>query len=71
MSTVLPTDVVPVQQANERFVDERGCLKHVARTLAPEVAAGKLAKLCLYEGYEFVESGTVPRSPGRQQCRHP
>ena len=69
MGTVLPTDVLPVQQANERFVHEGRCLKHVAGTLAPEIPAGKLAKLRVDERYELVESGTVAFSPGDEQFR--
>jgi hypothetical protein len=71
VGTVLPTDALPVQQANERFVHEGRCLKQMIRTLAPEIPAGKPAKLRFDERHEFVESGTVAFSPGGEQFRDP
>ena len=58
--TVLPTDVLPVHQADERFVHQGSRLKHMAGTLAPEVPASKLAKLRVDERYELVEGGLFP-----------
>ena len=69
MGAVLPTDVLPVHQANERFVHQCGCLKHMSRTLAPEIPVRKLAELCLHEWYELVQGGIVPFSPGREKLR--
>jgi hypothetical protein len=43
----------------------------MARTLAPEIPTGKLAKLRFDERHEFVEGGTVALSPGGEQFRDP
>ena len=63
------TDVPPVHQADERFVDQGACLKHVARTLTPEIPARQLAELCFDERDELVEGGIVPFSPGNEKLR--
>ena len=69
MGAVLPADVLPVHQANERFVHQGRCLKHMARTLAAEIPAGKPAKLRFDERYELVEGRIVPFPPGHEQLR--
>ena len=67
MGAVLPTDVAPAHQANERFVHQGSCLKHMARTLTPEIPSREVAKLCLDERYEPVQSGLVPFPPGNEK----
>ena len=60
VGTVLPTDILPIQQAYERLVDEGRCLKDVSWTLAPEVPTSKLTKLRFDEWDELVECRTFP-----------
>ena len=66
---VLPAHVAPVHQADERFVHQGCGLKHVPRTLAPEVPASQLAKLRVDERHELVEGRIVSFSPGDEQLR--
>ena len=39
----------------------------MARTLTPEISSRKVAKLCLHERYESVQSGLVPFPPGNEK----
>jgi hypothetical protein len=67
MGAVLPTDVLPVHQANKRFVHQGSCLKDMARTLTPEIPARQLTELCLHQRDEPVQGGIVPFPPGNEQ----
>lgn len=69
MRSILPTHVTPSHQTHERFVDQAAGLKQMARALAPEIPARKLAQLRLHERDELVECGMVPFSPSQKKLR--
>jgi hypothetical protein len=70
MGPVLPAHIPPSDQPDERFVHEGRGLKHMARTLAPQVPAGELSQFRLDQRYELVQSRPVPFSPGDEQPRY-
>ncbi len=69
MGTVLPADVLPPQQPDERLVHESCGLEDVPWTFTPEAPSSNLAKLSLHERHERVErqGGALP--PGHEQAR--
>jgi len=70
VGAILPANATKVDQSNERFVDERGCLQRVIVTLAAHLDAGESAEFLMNDWYQFVERGTIAAAPGEQQLGH-
>ena len=56
-------------QSKVRFVDERGRLQDVPRSLAPKSGRRPAAKLLVNHHYQLVTRGKLAVSPGVQQAR--
>ena len=69
MGAVLPADVLPPQQADERLVDQSRGLEDVPWTFTPEAPASDLAKLGLNEWHERFECRGAALLPGHEQAR--
>jgi hypothetical protein len=65
--SILPTDVLPLQQSDERLVHQRRCLQHMSCTLTSEIQPSKPAKLSFDERDELIKSRTVSVSPRGEQ----
>ena len=69
VGAVLPLDVLPVDQAQVRLVDERGRLEDVPGTLAGHAAGRDAPQLLVDERRQRLERGLVPAAPGDEQLR--
>ena len=65
MHPVLPLlDALDIEQADIRFVDERGGLKRVFPAFAAHVTARDPPQLVVHQREQLVEGGLVTGSPG-------
>ena len=67
---ILPANATKIDQSNEGFVDERGCLQGVIVALAAHLQAGESAEFLMNDRYQFVERGTIAAAPSEQQLGH-
>ncbi len=70
MRPVLPVDVLDVNQAQERFVDQFGCLHAAVRPLAEQAPAGDTPQLVVDERHQRFQSRFVSFAPGSEENRH-
>src|SRR3970282_263183 len=70
MRPVLPVDLLDIDQAQKRFVDQFGRLHAVVRTLALQAPAGDAPQLVVDERYQRIQSPLVSLAPGSEEHRH-
>jgi hypothetical protein len=69
MSPVLPLHVSDINQLQIGFVDQRGGLQRVTRTLSPHVTAGQTSQLCIHERNQLIKRALVAIVPRHQELR--
>ncbi len=67
MSTVVPLDVLNVDEPEIGFVDQRGGLQSVAATLVHQAALRDLAQLRINQDKDSLQSVAISAAPGSQQ----
>jgi len=68
MRAVLRRNIFGINQPQIRFIDQRGGLEAMPRTLSCHTSSRDLVKLLLYERNQSVEGGLVALAPLQKQC---
>ena len=67
VGTVAPVDVPLIDQAQERFMDQRRALQRVIGALPAQMRARQTAQFAIDKGHQFVERALVAVAPVDQQ----
>jgi hypothetical protein len=67
---ILPAYATKIDQSNEGFVDERGCLQRVIVTLATHLETGEAPQFLVDDRNQLIERGPIAPPPGEQQLGH-